>query len=168
MAVFNDCKPFSKHDSYMTRKSAWEDIQQYIPKNAIIWECFYGDGKSGQYLRELGFKVIHKDIDFYKNNPLKATHIISNPPFSEKREIFNRLKYLNKPFIMLVPTTTLHTKYFKDIFENDSNIQLIIPFKKRQFDKLENGRIIHQKDNCSFYTLYICWKMNLKQSIILI
>jgi len=32
-----------KHDDYMTPKIAWENIQHYLPKDKIIWECFYGD-----------------------------------------------------------------------------------------------------------------------------
>jgi hypothetical protein len=43
----------------MTPKYAWENIKDLIPKNKIIWEPFYGDGKSGDYLKELGFNVIH-------------------------------------------------------------------------------------------------------------
>ena len=43
----------------MTPKYAWENIKQYIPNNKIIWEPFYGDGKSGDNLKELGFNVIH-------------------------------------------------------------------------------------------------------------
>ena len=38
-------------DEYMTPPSAWEAIQKYIPKNKVIWEAFYGDGKLGDALR---------------------------------------------------------------------------------------------------------------------
>ena len=55
------------HDDYITPKSAWTDIQKYIPKKKI-WEAFYGDGKSGTYLKEMGFDVIHEPIDFFENN----------------------------------------------------------------------------------------------------
>ena len=55
-------------DEYMTPPSAWEAIQKYIPKNKVIWEAFYGDGKSGDTLRTLGFKVIHDKVDFFENN----------------------------------------------------------------------------------------------------
>ena len=162
MACFHDSPNFEINDEYMTRKSAWEDIRQYIPTDKVIWECFYGDGKSGQYLRELGFEVIHEPIDFFEND--KGDILISNPPFSNKDKVFQRLKELNKPFIMLVPTTVLHTKYFKETFANE-HIQLIIPFRKRQFDKVGLEK---QKNNCSFYTLYICYKMGLEKDITLI
>ena len=57
-------------DEYMTPPSAWEAIQKYIPKNQVIWEAFYGDGKSGNALRvrTLGFKVNHDELDFFENN----------------------------------------------------------------------------------------------------
>jgi len=47
MAGFHT-KTFLKHDDYMTPKTAWEAIQNFIPKDKIIWEAFYGDGQSGQ------------------------------------------------------------------------------------------------------------------------
>ena len=73
-----------------------------------------GDGKSGEYLRELGFQVIHEAIDFFEND--LGDILISNPPYAKKKEVFSRLKELNKPY----PTTVLHTKYFKDTFKRHS------------------------------------------------
>ena len=78
-------KTFLKDDDYMTPKYVWENIQEYIPKNKVIWEAFMGDGKSGEYLKELGFEVIHNDNDFFLSN--EGDIIISNPPFSKCKEI---------------------------------------------------------------------------------
>ena len=79
MAGFHT-KTFLKHDDYMTPKYAWENIKEYIPRDKVIWEAFYGDGKSGKYLEELGFNVIHEQIDFFEED--KGDIIVSNPPFS--------------------------------------------------------------------------------------
>ena len=77
MANFTN-ETFSKHDDWMTPKSAWEDIAEYIPKDKAIWEAFYGDGKSGNILTELGFKdVIHQEIDFFEND--LGEIVVSNP-----------------------------------------------------------------------------------------
>ena len=46
-------------NDYMTPKYAWENIKDFIPKDRVIWEAFMGDGKSGEYLRDMGFDVIH-------------------------------------------------------------------------------------------------------------
>ena len=43
MTCFHDSPTFENNDEYMTRKSAWEDIHEYIPKTKIIWECFHGE-----------------------------------------------------------------------------------------------------------------------------
>ena len=68
MAGFHT-KTFLKHDDYMTPKYAWENINQYIPKDKIIWEAFMGDGESGKYLEELGCKeVIHDYEDFFESD----------------------------------------------------------------------------------------------------
>ena len=64
MAIFKP-NSFSKYDDYMTPRYAWENIKHFIPKDKIIWEAFYGDGKSGEYLKEMGFKVIHEEINFF-------------------------------------------------------------------------------------------------------
>ena len=96
-------KTFLKHDDYMTPKYAWENIAHLIPKDKIIWEAFYGNGKSGQDLKELGFQVIHKPIDFFEND--LGDIIISNPPFSKSKEVMNRMYEIDKPFILIFPAS---------------------------------------------------------------
>ena len=161
MAGFHT-KTFSKHDDYMTPKYAWENITQYIPKDKVIWESFMGDGKSGEYLRELGCKeVIHDNDDFFENN--KGDIIISNPPFSKSKDIMNRLKELQKPFIIIMPCSKLTTSYFRENFKDSENpIQIIIPRKRIQF--IKNGNELQNK--CNFDCFYYCYKMDLPRDIV--
>ena len=165
MAGFHT-KTFLKHDDYMTPKYAWENIQQYIPKDKIIWEAFMGDGKSGDYLTELGFNVIHNDNDFFESN--EGDIIVSNPPFSQSKQILNRLKELDKPFILILPSSKISTSYFRENFKNtDTPIQIIIPRKRIQFIKLVNGEVPkNYKSDCNFDCFYYCYKMNLPRDII--
>jgi hypothetical protein len=149
----------------MTPKSAWDDIKDFIPQDKVIWEAFYGNGNSGSYLQELGFEVIHEKIDFFEND--KGDIIVSNPPFSKKREVFTRLKELNKPFIIICPSSMINTQYMRNLF-SDSNqpLQIIIPKKRIQFDKLVDGKVPQNWTNrCNFDCFYYCWKMNLKNDI---
>ena len=104
-------KNFIKYDDYMTPKYAWENIIEYIPKNKVIWEAFYGDGKSGGFLKELGLDVIHEPIDFFKEN--RGDIIVSNPPFSLSKKIMERLLILDKPFILILPAPKICTSYFR-------------------------------------------------------
>jgi len=163
MAGFHT-KTFIKHDDYMTPKYAWENIAMFIPKDKIIWEAFYGDGVSGNYLKELGFNVIHEQVDFFENN--LGEIIISNPPFSKVRDIMPRLKELNKPFILIMPSSKIFTSYMRENFKNDNNLQIIIPRKRIHFIKNINGeKPENYKSCCNFDCFYYCWKMELSNSI---
>ena len=149
---------FLKNDDYMTPKYAWNDIKHLIPLDKIIWEAFYGDGKSGDYLKELGFNVIHQPIDFFENN--LGDIIISNPPFSKYKEILFRLKELDKPFIIILPVSKMNTYYMRKNFIN-SKLQIIIPKKRIHFEK---NKI--KKSSCNFDCFYYCYKMNFENDII--
>jgi hypothetical protein len=161
IASFN--KTFAKHDDYMSPKSAWNNIKQYIPCDKVIWEAFYGDGKSGTYLTELGFNVIHEPIDFFEND--KGEIIVSNPPFSKTKEIMKRLLVLDKPFILILPSSKINTSYFREW--KDKQIQIIIPKKRIHFEKLVNGiKPEKWKNACYFDCFYYCYKMNLPSNIV--
>jgi len=150
----------NRFDDYMSPKSAWDAIKNIIPKNKIIWEPFYGDGKSGQYLKELGFNnVIHEpDVDFFLNN--KGDIIISNPPFSKAQKVLKRLVELNKPFILILPVSKITTNYFYDIIGFDENkskkFKILIPRKRIQFGKLKNGECKFN-NACNFDCFYYCY-----------
>jgi len=162
MASFHT-KTFELHDDYMTPKYAWDNIKQYIPRDKIIWEAFFGNGKSGIYLQELGFNVIHEKIDFFENN--KGDIIVSNPPFSLVKEIMPRLKELDKPFILLMPSSKINTQYMRENFKN-KGLKIIIPRKRIQFDKIVNGVIVAGKNSCNFDCFYYCYKIDLPDSIV--
>jgi hypothetical protein len=154
-------KKFIKHDDYMTPKYAWENIKDLIPRDLVIWEPFYGDGKSGEYLQELGFNVIHKPIDFFDNN--LGDIIISNPPFSQTKQILKQLLILDKPFILLLPCSKIYTSYLREW--KDKNIQIIIPRKRIQFTKILNNENI-KENKCNFDCFYYCYKIGLEQDIV--
>lgn len=164
MAGFHT-KTFTKHDDYMTPKSAWENIKNYIPKDKVIWEAFYGNGDSGKYLKELGFNTIHEDIDFFEHN--KGDIVVSNPPFTKCREILARLKELEKPFILILPSSKINTQYVRNIFKGAKEpLQIIIPRKRIEFKKMVEGKIVETQNKCNFDCFYYCWKMNLPRDIV--
>ena len=163
MAGFHT-KTFMKHDDYMTPKLAWENIKHFIPKDKVIWEAFYGDGKSGQYLTEMGFNVIHEEIDFFESD--KGEIIVSNPPFSEAKAIMKRLALLDKPFIIIMPSSKINTSYFRETFMN-KGLQIIIPPKRIHFTKKVDGVTPENyKSSCNFDCFYYCYKIGLKNDIV--
>lgn len=164
MATFTHTT-FLKHDDYMTPKYAWEHIKKYIPKK-IIWEAFYGDGKSGKYLQELGFQVIHQPVDFFTNN--LGEIIVSNPPFSLSKEVLTRLRELGKPFIIILPSSKINTQYMRELFmDQQDKLQIIIPKKRIHFEKHINGKVPEKwKNACNFDCFYYCWKIGLERDIV--
>tara|TARA_R110002096_G_scaffold145506_2_gene303279 strand:+ start:335 stop:808 length:474 start_codon:yes stop_codon:yes gene_type:complete len=146
------------NDNYATDKLGWELIKDYIPSNKKIWSPFYCDGKQKEYFKEMGFDIIHEDEDFFLNN--KGDVIIDNPPFSKKREVLTRLKELNKPFIMIIPTCLLSLKWFQKLYSNQ--IQIIIPMKRLTFTKLNE---ISNGYTPPFGSFIYCYKMNLDNDL---
>lgn len=150
-------------DEYNTPRELWDNIKDYLPsKDIIVWEAFYGNGKSGQILSDLGCTVIQSNVDFFDDNTHiidKTDMIISNVPFSKKKEILTKLKAIDKPFILIMPASTMFTQYLQEIFEKNT-IQIIIPKKRMHFEK--NGIVLKRT---SFDCCYYCYKMNLKNDI---
>ena len=162
MASFHT-KTFKKNDEYYTPPSAWINIKQYIPTDKIIWESFYcKHSPSAKTIHELGRKVICKDVDFFEHN--YGDIIVSNPPFTKKKEVLTRLKELNKPFILIMPCSTITCQYFRRLFQ-DEKIQIIIPRKRIQFLKVVDGKVV-KTSKCNFDCFYYFYKMNLPKDII--
>jgi hypothetical protein len=166
MASFNT-KTFMKHDDYMTPKHAWEDIKQFVKEEyKIIYEPFYGDGSSGKNLQEIfnNKTIIHNKVDFYEYcNIYKYEAILTNPPFSDAKKIMPKLLELDKPFILLMPSSKINTSYFRAWREK--NIQIIIPRKRIHFIKFVDGKEVESK-GANFDCFYYCYKMDLPKDII--
>ena len=137
-------------DEYYTPRQAWQDIDKYIPKDKLVWEAFYGDGTSADYLRELGCNVVSEDVDFFQSN--LGEIIISNPPYSFKKKVFERLRQINKPFILLVPVSTITKAFFQAHFAKHCGV--IIPKKRIHF--IRNGE---QTSRSWFDVIYICYQI---------
>jgi hypothetical protein len=148
-------------DNYMTNKIEWERIKEYIPTDKKIWSPFFGDGKQKEYFKEMGFDIIHEDEDFFNNN--KGEIIIDNPPFIKKKEIFKRLKEIDKPFILIVPSVMLCYKYFQEYFSD--SLQIIIPKTRIKFKHINSTNKNYSPPYASFF---FCYKMNLEKDLIFI
>ena len=146
-------------DNYTTNKEDWEKIKQFIPNDKIIWSPFYCDGKQKEYFEEMGFNIIHEDRDFFSYTP-KYDICIDNPPFSKLRDILTKLKQLDKPFILIMPSSKINAVWFQKLFKD--HLQIIIPMKRMSFKNL-NPEIPF---NFNWGTYYYCYKMNLSKDLI--
>ena len=75
-----------------------------------------------------------------------------------------RLLVLDKPFILIFPSSKINTSYFRKW--KDKRLQIIIPRKRIHFTKKINGVIPdNYKSSCNFDCFYYCYKMNLENDI---
>jgi len=99
----------SKNDEFYTPEYAITPLLKYISQYKTIWCPFdTDDSLFVKIFRKEGFKVINthisESLDFFKIDisDIPCDIIISNPPYSIKYEVFEKLFKLNKPFAMLV------------------------------------------------------------------
>lgn len=158
----------SGNDEFYTPRYAVEPILKYIPTGSKVW-CPFDTENSNfvKMLKESDYKVIHSHIedggDFFSSEPEEFDYIVSNPPYSIKAAVFERLFELGKPFGMLVGVVGL--------FESQKRFNM---FKDNQFEIMYmNKRISYFKSyedpkpslNPPFSSVYLCSKM-LPQQIV--
>ena len=150
MATYRNYQP-TIYDDTKTPIEVWKAIEEYIPKDKKIWSPFYFKGE--HTLRDLGYDIIHNDEDFFLHD--RGEVIVDNPPFSLKKKILERMLILDKPFILIMPVSTLCYNYFKPF----KDIQIIVPNKRINWAK-------ELKSSATFDCLYYCYKMDLPKDII--
>lgn len=158
-------KQMNDDDDYTTPLQIWSNIKEYLPKaDTVIWEAFFNKhSKSAEHLRSLGCSVVYEDIDFYENDI--GDCIVTNPPFSDKTNVINRLYELDKPFIITIPIHSLSARYIKNKFKN--KLQIIMPDTRMHFEKMDSitGEMQILKKT-PFDTIYVCYKMDLPRDIL--
>lgn len=88
-------------------------ILKYISKDWVVWCPFDTEESNFVKLISKQNKVIYSHIsegkDFYNYEPSEHWDcIISNPPFTNKRKIFERALSFNKPFALIMSNTWLN------------------------------------------------------------
>ena len=130
-----------KNDEFYTPKYAIDPLIKYLTNFKIIWCPF--DTEESLFVKELrknGHKVIATHIlngqDFFNIEVPDCDCIVSNPPYSLKTEVLERLFKINKPFAMLLGVVGL--------FESQKRFNL---FKDNEFEIMYfNKRISYFKD----------------------
>lgn len=135
--------------------------------NVTVWCPFdKEDSEFVKVLKENGFKVIASHIDngqdFYTYEPKEHWDcIVSNPPFSGKKHIFERAMYFNKPFALMFSMTWLNDSAPKKIFiERNKQMQILMFDKRIKF--LNNGVV---QNKITFSSGYLCWNFLQKDII---
>lgn len=161
--MINNIYSKGNNDECYTPKYVVEEILHYLPKDKIYWLPFDTDeSEFVKVLKENGYRYINSHIsygqDYYTYEPAEWDIMLSNPPFTDKRKIFERALSLNKPFALLMTNTWLNDTAPKRLFF-DKELQLFMFTKRINFDNVEKNKITF---GCSFY----CYDLLPKQIII--
>lgn len=149
----------SGNDEFYTPSYAIHPIMKYLNPYSTIWCPF--DTEQSLFVKELtegGHNVVATHIsngqDFFTQELPECDYIISNPPYSVKGDVLQRLFDLNKPFAMLVGVVGL--------FESQKRFQM---FKENQFEIMYmNKRVSYLRSydeqkpsmNPPFSSVYVC------------
>lgn len=133
-----------------------QKFAETLNKSITVWCPF--DEEDSNYVSELtnaGYKVIASHIkdgrDFFEYEPEDYDVIISNPPFSKKDKVLERLYKLNKPYAMLLPLPTLQGQ---SRFEHLNGCQALIFDKRINYLRTKNATDVQK--GAAFASIYIC------------
>lgn len=148
------------NDEFYTPNYAIEPLLKYIPSNVTIWCPF--DTKESNFVKLLEIKGcnvicshIEKGEDFFTFLPNEnIDYIISNPPYSLKAQVFERLFELKIPFAMLVGVVGIFESKRRFEMFKDNNFEIMY-FNKRvsYFKSYEDQK---PSINPPFSSVYIC------------
>lgn len=148
------------NDEYYTPIYAIDPLLKYLKPNSVIWCPF--DLHISNYvkiLEEAGHTVYHTHIekgeDFFTELPPPETnYIISNPPYSLKYEVFDRLFKLNIPFAMLVGVVGIFESEKRYTLFKDNNFEMMYFNKRVKYFKDYKNQAIFT--NPPYSSVYIC------------
>lgn len=126
---------FNEKDEYYTPPILVEAIVPYVDKAKTVWCPF--DTEDSEFviaLKNNGNKVIATHIwngyDFFDYEPSEHyDYIVSNPPFSRKLQVLERLYKLGKPFAMVMGLPILNYQEIGEFFVG-KDLQLLIVDKR--------------------------------------
>lgn len=149
-----------KNDECYTPAYGVEPILKYIPKGAVVWCPF--DKHDSEFVKQIKktnnviFSHIDNGQDFFDYQPdFEWDIIISNPPFTNKRGIFERALSFGKPFALIMSNTWLNDSAPKQLFK-EKDLQLLMFDKRIKYD---------DSNKITFSSSYFCYDFLPKQII---
>lgn len=159
----------SQNDEFYTPSYAIQPIIKYIEPFSTIWCPF--DTKESLFVKEFrnkNFAVVATHIkegtDFFNCDiPYYCNYIISNPPYSLKTEVFQKLFELGIPFAMLVGVVGLFESQRR--FEMFANNDFEIMYLNKRVSYFKSYDEQKPSLNPPFSSVYLCSKMLPKQIV---
>lgn len=129
-----------KNDECFTPRYVVEAILPYLDRSKTYWLPF--DTEESEFVRVLrdnGFSFVRSHMEdglnYFEYEPEHWDAILSNPPFTGKRAIFERALSFGKPFALLMSNTWLNDSAPKVLFM-ERDLQLLLFRNRIQFNSM--------------------------------
>ena len=158
-------------DLFQTPRYAVDLLVPFLPANIKrIWEPATGQGRLADRLETQGFEVFKSDLNKLREDVViynflleyppdlvdKVDGIITNPPFSLKKEFYERCMQYGKPFALLIPAD--YSGWL--IRATMEGAEKIIP--TRRIDYITpSGKSGEGGHTADFHSMWLTWGLNL-------
>ena len=132
-------------DEYYTRQEDAEIIADNLLQVPLKVWCPFNDTNSvwREVLENRGFQVVATEGDFFYTEPPEGVQcIISNPPFSLKKAVMDRIKTLNIRFVLILPF-----QWLNDGVPLEYGHQVMF-FRQRMYFNTPKGVLNKPRANC--------------------
>lgn len=145
--------PPGANDECHTPDYAVKALIPHLPPGLVYW-CPFDDENSEFVIQlrkaklDVYWSHISAGMDFYNFDPEGWDVLVSNPPFTNKAQIFERVISFGKPFALLMSLTWLNDAAPKRLFGHKTPLELLM-FEERIQYKGQDKKI-------TFSSAYYC------------
>lgn len=149
-------------DEYYSPQNVVDMIVPYISKERFktIW-CPFDKDESNfvKTFLSLGFEVNYGHIetgqDFFAEAHPRGDIVVSNPPFSKRDKIFEKLYNWDIPFALVMNFNGLFDSKKRATIFRKCPPQILVPFGRMKFMHKEKGML----NSPNFQSVYVCHKL---------
>ena len=114
------------------------------------------DSKFVTTFKELGLEVAYGHIetgqDFFDYSEPQGEIVVSNPPFSKRDAIFQRLYDMDVPFALVMNFNGLFDSKRRMRMFSKNRVEILVPCGRMKFIHKDNG----ERNNPNFQSVYVC------------
>ena len=146
-------------DEYYSPQNVVDIIVPYVLRGGYksVWCPFdKPDSKFVTTFHGIGIKCSYGHIetgqDFFEYESPQGEILVSNPPFSKRDAIFQRLYEWDIPFALVMNFNGLFDSKKRASLFRENDVELLIPRGRMKFEHKERGRL----NSPNFQSVYVC------------
>ena len=164
----SEIKTSRNGDEYYTPQNVVDMIVPYVISGGFttIWCPFdKKESKFVQTFKNEGFDVVYGHIDtgqdFFNFDKPQGDIVVSNPPFSKRDKIVERLFSFGVPFALVMNFNGLFDSKKRARLFSEHDFEILVPFGRMKFTHKDKGQL----NSPNFQSVYLCSKLLDKQIV---